>query len=86
LSRESNLSRIANNSLPKLICSKLIKSAFSAIELIEATDTGGEEHRPIAEGLLGVHIDPVARNRLRLNRIELGGIFKPVLEPLLRRD
>ena len=40
----------------------------------------------MTEGLLGVHIDPVARNRLRLNRIELGGIFKPVLEPLLRRD
>jgi hypothetical protein len=30
-----------------LFYSKLIKSAFSAIESIEATDIGGEEHRTI---------------------------------------
>jgi hypothetical protein len=42
--------------------------------------------KPFAEGLLGIHVDMVARNRLRLNRMELGGAFQPGLEPLLRWD
>lgn len=36
--------------------------------------------KPIAQALLAVHIDAMGGNRLRLDRMEFGGILEPILE------